>query len=89
VTDVYGQLVINTISCAPTFAQVGRVEALVAAAGRRRRDGRGVQGARDLIVDGSIRIPGSTAARPVGAFYAFPDISGTGCPAALSSPSGC
>ena len=27
--EVYGELVINTISCAPTFAQVGAVEALV------------------------------------------------------------
>jgi aspartate/methionine/tyrosine aminotransferase len=74
----YGQLVINTISCAPTFAQVGAVEAL-----------RGPQDAvdamvvefrarRDLVVDGLNAIPGIRCLRPTGAFYAFPDISGTG-----------
>jgi hypothetical protein len=32
---------------------------------------------RDLIVDGLNAIPGIRSARPSGAFYAFPDISGT------------
>jgi aspartate/methionine/tyrosine aminotransferase len=76
--QTYGQLVINTISCAPTFAQVGAVEAL-----------RGPQdpvdamvvefrARRDLIVDGLNAIPGIRSLRPTGAFYAFPDIAGTG-----------
>ncbi|MFL5775895.1 MAG: pyridoxal phosphate-dependent aminotransferase [Chloroflexota bacterium] len=75
---MYGQLVINTISCAPTFAQLGAVEAL-----------RGPQDdvdamvvefreRRDLIVDGLNAIAGIRCLRPSGAFYAFPDISGTG-----------
>jgi len=75
---MYGQLVINSISCAPTFAQIGAVEAL-----------RGPQGPvddmvvefrarRDLLVDGLNAIPGIRCLRPTGAFYAFPDISGTG-----------
>ena len=38
--QMYGQLVINTISCAPTFAQVGAVEALRGPQERWRRDGR-------------------------------------------------
>jgi len=33
---------------------------------------------RDLVVDGLNSIPGVTCLRPAGAFYAFPDISGTG-----------
>ena len=33
---------------------------------------------RDLIVDGLNAIPGIRCLRPTGAFYAFPDISGTG-----------
>jgi aspartate/methionine/tyrosine aminotransferase len=33
---------------------------------------------RDLIVDGLNSIPGVSCLRPSGAFYAFPDISGTG-----------
>ena len=40
--QIYGQLVINTISCAPTFAQVGAVEALRGPQDDDRRDGRGV-----------------------------------------------
>ncbi|HXG40769.1 MAG TPA: pyridoxal phosphate-dependent aminotransferase [Candidatus Limnocylindrales bacterium] len=74
----YGTLIINTISCAPTFVQVGAVEAL-----------RGPQDAvdamvaefrvrRDLVVDGLNRLPGVRCHRPEGAFYVFPDVSGTG-----------
>ena len=33
---------------------------------------------RDLIVDGLNAIPGIECRRPTGAFYVFPDISGTG-----------
>jgi aspartate/methionine/tyrosine aminotransferase len=33
---------------------------------------------RDLLVDGLNAIPGIRCLRPTGAFYAFPDISGTG-----------
>ena len=33
---------------------------------------------RDLIVDGLNAIPGIDCRRPTGAFYVFPDISGTG-----------
>jgi aspartate/methionine/tyrosine aminotransferase len=74
----FGTLIINTISCAPTFAQVGAVEAL-----------RGPQDAvdamvvefrarRDLVVDGLNAIPGIRCLRPQGAFYVFPDITATG-----------
>jgi aspartate/methionine/tyrosine aminotransferase len=33
---------------------------------------------RDLVVDGLNAIPGISCLKPTGAFYAFPDISGTG-----------
>ena len=33
---------------------------------------------RDLVVDGLNEIPGVRCARPQGAFYAFPNIEGTG-----------
>jgi aspartate/methionine/tyrosine aminotransferase len=74
----YGQLIINTISCAPTFAQVGAVEAL-----RGPQDDVDAmvvefRARRDLVVDGLNAIPGIRALRPSGAFYAFPDVSGTG-----------
>ncbi|MFL5770217.1 MAG: pyridoxal phosphate-dependent aminotransferase [Chloroflexota bacterium] len=75
---MYGQLVINTISCAPTFAQLGAVEAL-----RGPQDDVDAmvvefRARRDLIVDGLNAIAGIRCLRPSGAFYAFPDISGTG-----------
>ena len=77
--QTYGQLIINTISCAPTFAQVGAVEALTRAAGRRRRDGRRVPGpARPHRRRASTRSRASAACDRTGAFYVFPDISGTG-----------
>jgi aspartate/methionine/tyrosine aminotransferase len=74
----YGRLIINTISCAPTFVQRGAVEALrgpqdpvtaMVAEFRTRRD---------QVVEGLNAIPGIVCARPSGAFYAFPDVSGTG-----------
>ena len=78
----YGQLIINTISCAPTFAQVGAVEAL-----RGPQDDVDAmvvefRARRDLVVDGLNAIPGIRSLRPTGAFYAFPDVSGTGLPGA-------
>jgi aspartate/methionine/tyrosine aminotransferase len=74
----FGRLIINSVSSATTFAQVGAVEAL-----------RGPQDAvdamvaefrarRDLVVDGLNSLPGVTCLRPKGAFYVFPDVSGTG-----------
>ena len=76
--QMYGQLIINTISCAPTFAQIGAVEAL-----RGQQDDVAAmvvefKARRDLVVDGLNAIPGIRCLRPTGAFYAFPDISGTG-----------
>jgi aspartate/methionine/tyrosine aminotransferase len=74
----YGQLIINTISCAPTFAQVGAVEAL-----RGQQDDVDAmvvefRARRDIVVDGLNEIPGIRCLRPSGAFYAFPDVAGTG-----------
>ena len=74
----YGQLIINTISCAPTFAQIGAVEAL-----RGQQDDVEAmvvefRARRDLVVDGLNEIPGIRCLRPTGAFYAFPDVAGTG-----------
>ena len=44
---------------------------------------------RDLIVDGLNEIEGIRCATPLGAFYAFPDISGTGLTGAGAWPSAC
>jgi aspartate/methionine/tyrosine aminotransferase len=74
----YGTLIINTISGATAFAQVGAVEAL-----RGPQDDVDAMVAefcvrRDLVVDGLNRIPGVRCHKPQGAFYVFPEISGTG-----------
>ena len=76
--EVYGELVINTISCAPTFAQVGAVQALVGPQDDVDAMVVEFKARRDLIVEGLNRIPGIKAKTPLGAFYAFPDVSGTG-----------
>ncbi|MFL5644386.1 MAG: pyridoxal phosphate-dependent aminotransferase, partial [Chloroflexota bacterium] len=76
--STYAQLVINTISCAPTFAQVGAVAALTGPQDDVDAMVVEFKARRDLIVAGLNEIPGIRCALPVGAFYAFPDISGTG-----------
>jgi aspartate/methionine/tyrosine aminotransferase len=74
----YGTLIINTISGATTFAQVGAIEAL-----RGPQDSIDAMVAefrarRDLVVDGLNEIPGVRCLKPQGAFYVFPEISATG-----------
>ncbi|MEM9711776.1 MAG: pyridoxal phosphate-dependent aminotransferase [Actinomycetota bacterium] len=72
------RLLVNTVSCTPPFTQLAGVEALIGdqaptdamlATYRRRRD---------LMVDRLDRIDGITCHPPGGAFYAFPDVTGTG-----------
>jgi aspartate/methionine/tyrosine aminotransferase len=76
--EAYGTLIINTISCAPTFVQAGAVEALRGPQGPIAAMVAEFKARRDLIVDGLKAIPGVRCLRPSGAFYVFPDISGTG-----------
>ncbi|HSL77165.1 MAG TPA: pyridoxal phosphate-dependent aminotransferase [Candidatus Limnocylindrales bacterium] len=76
--EVYGELVINTISCAPTFAQVGAVAALTGPQDDVDAMVVEFKARRDLVVQGLNEINGIRCATPLGAFYAFPDISGTG-----------
>jgi aspartate/methionine/tyrosine aminotransferase len=68
----------NSTSCTATFTQLAGVAALrgdqspvdrMVAEFRRRRD---------VIVAGLRAIPGIRCAQPQGAFYAFPDVTGTG-----------
>jgi len=76
--QTYSQLVINTISCAPTFAQVGAVQALEGPQDDVDAMLVEFKARRDLIVSGLNRIPGVRCATPRGAFYVFPSIAGTG-----------
>ncbi|HEV7603903.1 MAG TPA: aminotransferase class I/II-fold pyridoxal phosphate-dependent enzyme, partial [Candidatus Limnocylindrales bacterium] len=76
--SIYSQLIINTISGVATFAQVGAVEALVGPQDDVEAMVVEFKARRDLIVDGLNAIPGIECRRPSGAFYVFPNISGTG-----------
>jgi aspartate/methionine/tyrosine aminotransferase len=76
------RLVINSVSCTSAFSQYAAkaalegpwepVEAMVAEFTARR----------DVMVDGLNRLPGITCKMPDGAFYVFPNITGTGVGAA-------
>ena len=74
----FGQLIINTISGVATFAQEGAVEALTGPQADVDAMVVEFRARRDLIVDGLNAIPGIECRRPVGAFYVFPSIAGTG-----------
>ena len=76
--QVVAKLQTNAVSCTASFTQLAGVQALkgdhapvdaMVAEFRKRRD---------AIVDGLRQIPGLKCARPQGAFYVFPDITGTG-----------
>jgi aspartate aminotransferase len=72
------RLAINSVSCTSAFSQYAAIAALtgpwdpvadMVAEFRRRRD---------VIVAGLNDLPGVSCVEPDGAFYAFPDITGTG-----------
>ena len=76
------RLAINSVSCTSAFSQYAAIAALegpqdgvaeMVAEFRRRRD---------VILAGLNEIPGISCVEPQGAFYAFPDITGTGLSAA-------
>src|SRR5215210_425051 len=76
--QTYSQLIINTISCAPTFAQLGAVEALTGPQDDVEAMVAEFRARRDLVVERLNAIPGIRCLRPSGAFYAFPDVARTG-----------
>jgi aspartate/methionine/tyrosine aminotransferase len=74
------QLMINTSSCAAAFTQMAAIEALSSPESEHAvaRMVKVFEHRRDLVVDGINSIPGMRCAKPQGAFYAFPNIEGTG-----------
>jgi aspartate/methionine/tyrosine aminotransferase len=68
----------NTNSCTASFTQRAGIEALTGGQDDVRRMVAEFQRRRDVIVDGLNAIPGVTCLRPKGAFYVFPNITGTG-----------
>ncbi|MGZ6340248.1 MAG: pyridoxal phosphate-dependent aminotransferase [Candidatus Limnocylindrales bacterium] len=74
----FGRLIINSVSCAPTFTQVGAVEALTGPQDAVDAMLAELHARRDLIVDGLNSLPGIECLRPAGAFYVFPRVARTG-----------
>ena len=72
------RLVTNSVSCTAAFSQMAALAALrapqdaVAAMVAEFRE------RRDVLVDGLNALPGISCPMPTGAFYAFPNITGTG-----------
>ncbi|MBA1335385.1 MAG: Aspartate aminotransferase [Firmicutes bacterium] len=76
--DKVTQLMINSNSCTAAFIQMAGMEALT---GPQDEAGRMVvefKKRRDIMVEGMNSIKGIRCAKPQGAFYVFPNITGTG-----------
>ncbi len=73
-------LMINSSSCAAGFTQMAAIEALSTEESEHavHRMVKVFEHRRNLVVDGLNAIPGVRCAKPQGAFYAFPNIEGTG-----------
>jgi len=74
----FSRLLVNSVSCTNAATQWAGVEALTGPQDSVDAMVAEFRVRRDLIVDGLNSIPGVTCLLPAGAFYAFPDISGTG-----------
>ncbi|MGI8563709.1 MAG: pyridoxal phosphate-dependent aminotransferase [Candidatus Dormibacter sp.] len=74
------RLMINTSSCAAAFTQMAAIEAFDSPQSEQsvRRMVGEFRRRRDIVVDGLNDMPGVRCQRPEGAFYAFPNIEGTG-----------
>jgi aspartate aminotransferase len=68
----------HTVTSATAFAQIGAVAALEGPQEPIQAMVREFRARRDLVVGLLNALPGVTCAPPAGAFYVFPDISGTG-----------
>ncbi len=71
------RLIINTNSCTSTFSQFAAIEALTGPQDEVIRMNAEFRRRRDIIVSGLNKIPGFRCLVPQGAFYVFPNITGT------------
>jgi aspartate/methionine/tyrosine aminotransferase len=76
------RLMVNSASCTASFVQMAGIAALQGDQTPVARMVAEFKRRRDLFVDGLNRLPGVRCARPRGAFYVFPNITGTGRPSA-------
>ena len=76
--DAVTKLMTNSVSCTSVAVQMAGLAALEGPQDFVGELMREFRARRDLIVDGMNGLPGVTCQVPLGAFYAFPNISGTG-----------
>jgi aspartate/methionine/tyrosine aminotransferase len=69
---------VNSASCTASFVQLAGIAALQGDQTPVARMVAEFKRRRDLFVDGLNRLPGVACRRPRGAFYVFPNITGTG-----------
>jgi len=74
----FAQLMTNSNSCTATFTQLAGIEALRGPQTDPEKMVAEFRKRREFIVNGLNDIKGITCKRPHGAFYAFPNITGTG-----------
>jgi aspartate aminotransferase len=72
------RLAINCTSCTASFTQVAGIEALRGDQSPVEKMKREFQRRRDYVVERLNKIPGFSCRMPKGAFYVFPNITGTG-----------
>jgi aspartate/methionine/tyrosine aminotransferase len=76
--QVVAKLQTNSTSCTATFSQMAGVAALRGDQSSVERMVAEFRRRRDAMVEGLRTVPGLKCARPRGAFYVFPNITGTG-----------
>jgi aspartate/methionine/tyrosine aminotransferase len=76
------RLMVNSASCTASFVQLAGIAALQGDQTPVARMVAEFKRRRDLFVEGLGRLPGVACARPRGAFYVFPNVTGTGRPSA-------
>ncbi|UCD64690.1 MAG: pyridoxal phosphate-dependent aminotransferase, partial [Candidatus Zixiibacteriota bacterium] len=76
--DYLFTMAVNNFSGTCTFAQYALIEALTGPQGAVHKMVAEFKRRREVIVEGLNKIEGITCLNPVGAFYVFPNITGTG-----------
>jgi aspartate/methionine/tyrosine aminotransferase len=78
VVDAFTKLMVNSNSCTSSFTQRAGLAALCGPQEEAHRMVAEFRRRRDAFCDGLNQLPGFRCARSAGAFYAFPNIQGTG-----------
>ena len=78
VADMVSKFMVNSNSCTSSFTQRAGIEALNGSQADSENMIAEFKKRKDVIVDGLNAIPGISCRTPRGAFYVFPNITGTG-----------